>query len=118
MVIVPLSDQEKEIIQQVADYQIASYIRLYSNPALDKELEDKGFAVNKSELQLELASITETYENIKLNEQLLFKLELAELCSVKDVLLNYADEFEEDGFLPPSLYYKLDIVMFLHDHIN
>lgn len=118
MVIVPLSEQEKDIIKQLADYQIASYIRLYGNPDLDIELQENGYIVDRDEINLQLASITESYENIKLNQELVFQLDKLELSSIKNVLLNYAEEFEKDGFMPPSLYYKLDIAIFLHEHIN
>lgn len=116
---VQLTDQEVNIIQQMAESQIRSYVRLYTgNTSIDVDLVRIGYHVDKEMVHDELASHIELYEKIKLYPEMMFLLDADDLMLLKDHLLNYADDYEKDGYIPAGLYFKMDLAAFCHEHQN
>ena len=115
-----LTPIDNQIINMICDIQIDSFCRIHANDCtIDVDLRRAGLRFSRTDLDYELASQIEKFENIKSNKQLFAELEHAEINRVKALLLNFAEDFEA-AFKHnlPKFWHKIFLMSFIHDHIN
>jgi hypothetical protein len=110
------------IIDRICDLQIQSFLRLASpgESHIDVDLRRIGLKVSKQDVSFRLISDIEIYEDIKSDKTKFTSLDALEISHIKDMLLNYAEEFQVE-FHPKQVadfWYKVSLLDFVHNSLN
>ena len=120
MVKLNLEYKEKLFIKYLAALQVESYNRIISQREhLNSKLIDQGMNISNEDIILQCVELHAVYDQIQIDPDILFDSKPDILINVKELILNFDDDFRPDyGETPAKLCYKIELAIYIHDHIN